>query len=244
MGGAAGQGRGAAGSTSVTMSPPPWRTARDALWQAPCDLDAAEAALAHVAALAAIRPRCRRRSTTEGHSMTPCGRPGCAGSIVDGYCDTCGLAPAKRTGAAAAAGADPASGRTSARFDVTRLTNRVRRGTGSSRRRSRVGAGVVEVAPVSTVDPAAVVMADPSVPEDRRFCTNCDAPVGRGKDGRPGRQAGFCPRCGARFDFAAKLADGRARGRAVRGGRAPSPTAAWAGSTSPATATCRAGGAS
>jgi serine/threonine-protein kinase PknG len=67
---------------------------------------------------------------------------------------------------------------------------------------------VVEIAPVTTVDPATVVMADPSVPESRRFCTRCDRPVGRGKDGQPGRQAGFCSNCGARFDFGAKLAAG------------------------------------
>jgi serine/threonine-protein kinase PknG len=41
------------------------------------------------------------------------------------------------------------------------------------------------------------------VPEERRFCANsaCAEPVGRGHDGEPGRTAGFCAACGARFDF-------------------------------------------
>jgi serine/threonine-protein kinase PknG len=133
--------------------------------------------------------------------MTACARPGCTGSIADGYCDVCGLAPAGRT--ASAPGADSGS----ERFDVSRLTTRTA-SSGPTARRSRVGAGVIDLSPVQVVDPATVVMADPSVPEDRRFCTRCEGPVGRGKDGRPGRQAGFCPSCGARFDFAAKLQAG------------------------------------
>ena len=132
-----------------------------------------------------------------------CGRSGCAGSIVDGYCDTCGLAPAK----GAAAGAGGGDGAASARVDVSRLTARTA-ASSSTVRRSRVGAGVVDIAPVQTLDPATVVMVDPSVPEDRRFCTRCESPVGCGKDGRPGRQSGFCPSCGSPFDFAAKLKAG------------------------------------
>jgi serine/threonine-protein kinase PknG len=144
-----------------------------------------------------------------------CGRDGCSGSIVDGYCDTCGMAPAKSSAGAAGTGtvASPAAqpgttGRTSGRVDVSRLTSRsTQTGSGTSRR-SRVGAGVIEIAPMATIDPAAVVMADPSVPERRRFCTRCDNPVGRGQGDKPGRTAGFCPNCGDRFDFTAKLRAG------------------------------------
>jgi len=146
---------------------------------------------------------------------TACGRPGCAGTIVDGYCDTCGLAPAKRGVSAStvrlgqSAVVTP-SGRVSGRVDVSRLTTRSRQSgsTGSSARRSRIGAGVVDISPAATVDPHSVVMADPSVPEGRRFCTRCDSPVGRGKNGQPGRTSGFCSQCGGRFDFAAKLVAG------------------------------------
>jgi serine/threonine-protein kinase PknG len=147
-----------------------------------------------------------------------CERPGCTGTILDGYCDTCGLAPAKPGSASAKAASattpgGTGSGRVSGRVDVSRLTAATR-GSGSmsagtrSSRRSRVGAGIVEIPPMATADPATVVMADPSVPENRRYCTRCDSPVGRGQNGRPGRTAGFCPNCGARFDFSAKLAAG------------------------------------
>jgi serine/threonine-protein kinase PknG len=140
-------------------------------------------------------------------TTTACARPGCGGTIQDGYCDTCGLAPPKAGSRRSERTGSGATERTSGRVDVTRLTTHSRQ-SGSTARRSRVGAGVVEIAPVTTVDPATVVMADPSVPESRRFCTRCDKPVGRGKAGQPGRQAGFCANCGARFDFGAKLAAG------------------------------------
>jgi serine/threonine-protein kinase PknG len=57
-------------------------------------------------------------------------------------------------------------------------------------------------------DPAEAVMKDPSVPESRRFCGRCDAPVGRGRDGEPGRTSGFCRNCGTPFSFNPKLATG------------------------------------
>jgi serine/threonine-protein kinase PknG len=152
----------------------------------------------------------------------PCGRAGCAGTVVDGYCDTCGMAPSKAAAAASGApagegaatvGTSPAggsgtTGRTSGRVDVSRLTSRsTHTGSGTSRR-SRVGAGVVEISPMASTDPATVVMADPSVPERRRYCTRCDNPVGRGQGDKPGRTSGFCPNCGSRFDFTAKLGTG------------------------------------
>ncbi|HKY65244.1 MAG TPA: serine/threonine protein kinase, partial [Acidimicrobiales bacterium] len=89
------------------------------------------------------------------------------------------------------------------------MTTRSGQTTGSrSTRRSRVGAGVIEIPPMASADPSSVVMADPSVPENRRYCTRCDSPVGRGHGDRPGRTAGFCPNCGDRFDFTAKLKAG------------------------------------
>ena len=45
-------------------------------------------------------------------SATPCTQPGCSGTVVDGYCDVCGLPPASSgpaPGAAASAGATAAS---------------------------------------------------------------------------------------------------------------------------------------
>jgi serine/threonine-protein kinase PknG len=57
-------------------------------------------------------------------------------------------------------------------------------------------------------DPASAVLADPQVPENRRFCAGCEQPVGRGRDGRAGLTEGFCRNCGARFSFTPKLAAG------------------------------------
>ena len=50
-------------------------------------------------------------------------------------------------------------------------------------------------------DHLAPVLADPQVPEHKRFCPNleCRQQVGRTRNGRPGRVEGFCPRCGSRF---------------------------------------------
>jgi serine/threonine-protein kinase PknG len=57
-------------------------------------------------------------------------------------------------------------------------------------------------------DPVGAVLADPRVPENKRFCSGCDQPVGRDRDGRPGMTEGFCRNCGARFSFSPKLDPG------------------------------------
>jgi serine/threonine-protein kinase PknG len=71
-----------------------------------------------------------------------------------------------------------------------------------------LGVGLVEIPSVPFRDPSGAVMADPAVGESRRFCSRCDAPVGRQRDGAPGRSEGFCRKCGAPFSFAPKLAAG------------------------------------
>jgi serine/threonine-protein kinase PknG len=53
-----------------------------------------------------------------------------------------------------------------------------------------------------------VVMAHPEVAESKRFCANCGEPVGRSRDGQPGRLEGFCGKCRHRFSFSPKLAPG------------------------------------
>jgi len=61
---------------------------------------------------------------------------------------------------------------------------------------------------VAATDPVNALMTDPQVPENRRFCGNCDHPVGRGRNGNPGRSEGFCPNCGTPFSFSPKLGPG------------------------------------
>nr|WP_228005092.1 serine/threonine-protein kinase [Amycolatopsis sp. YIM 10] len=80
------------------------------------------------------------------------------------------------------------------------------RRTGSrSSRRGRLGAGLVDVPQVPYRDPASAVLTDPVVSEEKRFCGNCGAKVGRGKDGKPGSPEGVCAKCGNAFSFKPKL---------------------------------------
>ncbi|MCC2320979.1 serine/threonine-protein kinase [Cellulomonas xiejunii] len=89
----------------------------------------------------------------------------------------------------------------------SRATRRL--GTSSTRlRRARLGAGLTTVPPAPVDDPLQAVMTDPQVPERKRFCAACGEPVGRGRDGVPARTQGFCPSCGARFDFDPRLTPG------------------------------------
>jgi serine/threonine-protein kinase PknG len=84
------------------------------------------------------------------------------------------------------------------------------RGSGSSgrSRRGNLGAGLVEVAPVPYKDPMTAIMVNPQVPENKRYCSNCSEPVGRGRDGQPGRTEGFCRKCRTGFSFDPKLKGG------------------------------------
>jgi serine/threonine-protein kinase PknG len=180
-----------------------------------------------------------------------CTQPGCGGTIQDGYCDVCGLAPSpppaplgwaagvgagsiRYAGAASAspgpagAGSGPsgpgASGSGSGPLGSAPLgsgtgwstglgsvgsasgpgTRGSRPGSGRSSR-GRLGAGLVEVPPVPALDPSAAILANPVVPENRRFCGHCGHLVGQSRDGRPGQTEGFCPNCRTRYSFSPKL---------------------------------------
>jgi serine/threonine-protein kinase PknG len=138
-----------------------------------------------------------------------CTQPGCDGTIQDGYCDTCGLAaPASSSGASGPSGS-AGSALSGSSSGSSRSTRSRARGRGTSRSpRGRLGAGLVDIPPVPYRDPASAVLADPQVPEAKRYCSSCDQPVGRGRDGHPGLAEGFCRNCGTRFSFSPKLAPG------------------------------------
>jgi serine/threonine-protein kinase PknG len=173
-------------------------------------------------------------------AATTCTRPGCGGTIQDGYCDTCGLAPApaaapsgpqspgpqspgsqpsgsqpsgsrlsgsQSSGSASGLSSRPGSAPSSTSSGRTG-SRRSRRGSSSRASRGHLGAGLVEVPPVAFRDPASAVLANPLVPESKRFCGACDRPVGRGRDGQPGLVEGYCPACGSPFSFAPKLQPG------------------------------------
>ncbi|MEU1618242.1 tetratricopeptide repeat protein [Streptomyces sp. NPDC005722] len=76
--------------------------------------------------------------------------------------------------------------------------------------RGKLGAGLVAVPPIPRPDPAAAVLADPQVPERKRYCSKgeCGAPVGRSRGDRPGRTEGFCTKCGHPYSFTPKLRAG------------------------------------
>ncbi|MFF9273847.1 serine/threonine-protein kinase [Streptomyces griseosporeus] len=80
----------------------------------------------------------------------------------------------------------------------------------ASSARSRLGAGLVEVPQVPRPDPRAMVLEKAEVPERKRFCSrsDCGAPVGRARGGRPGRTEGFCTKCGHPYSFVPKLKAG------------------------------------
>ncbi|WP_229119211.1 serine/threonine-protein kinase [Enemella evansiae] len=148
-----------------------------------------------------------------------CRMPGCGGEIRDGYCDICGSPPDV---APAPVGDDAALStvtRGSSRLGSTALGSRRaassgsratrRTGTGSMRMRgNRIGAGLTRVPPAPAVDPSAAIMKNPMIPESRRNCPSCGAPVGRSRDGRPGRTTGFCAKCRNPFSFDPKLQPG------------------------------------
>ncbi|MEU0869767.1 serine/threonine-protein kinase [Nocardia brasiliensis] len=137
-------------------------------------------------------------ATTAAAEPEHCTEPGCTGTVIDGYCEVCGTAPAPPTAATASTPSTRGSSRS------------VRTGRSSSRssRRGRLGAGMVDVPRVPRIDPATAILTDPEVAENKRFCGKCEKPVGRGRDGKPGRTEGFCPNCGTRFSFTPKLFKG------------------------------------
>ncbi len=136
-----------------------------------------------------------------------CTRPGCSGTVEDGYCSVCGLAAAPAPVPVTKIGHVQGPAPVSAATGSTRGTRGGQPSTGRSSR-GNLGAGLIDIPPVPAHDPASAILADPQVPESRRFCSNCEQPVGRPRDGRPGLTEGFCRNCGARFSFSPKLQAG------------------------------------
>jgi serine/threonine-protein kinase PknG len=152
--------------------------------------------------------------------MTVCTQPGCSGSVIDGYCDVCGMAEQSATATTSAA--STRSGAPSSR--ISGVTNRLglvplgsaRSAAGSRptrqlsgrRSSSRLGAGLTNVPAVPILDPRQALMDPPVVAEDKRFCSVCQSPVGRTRGDASGRTKGFCPKCRTPFDFDPKLAPG------------------------------------
>jgi serine/threonine-protein kinase PknG len=143
-----------------------------------------------------------------------CGRDGCTGTILDGYCDVCGMAAQSAASAPVASVAsepiaDPsAPTRSILSSSATTQARRSNTSRSAGMVRGGLGAGLVEVPAVPYRDPSSAIMQEPTVVESRRFCARCGEPVGRGREDAAGRSEGFCRKCGAPFSFAPKLAAG------------------------------------
>jgi serine/threonine-protein kinase PknG len=153
-----------------------------------------------------------------------CQVPGCTGVIEDGYCNVCGTAephgvtsPTTPVAGHPAASTPSSSVRSgissrlastpigSARNTASRPTRRL---VARSNRIQHLGAGITTVPSAPVPDPRSVVLTNPQVPEDKRFCSVCGSPVGRSRPGKPGRTEGFCSKCRAPYSFTPKLRPG------------------------------------
>jgi serine/threonine-protein kinase PknG len=152
-----------------------------------------------------------------------CTRNNCNGSIDDGYCDTCGMAVLKsqseldlvlaattsnkpaptssqslktapNSAAVTGTGSSPTSHR-SARSGTRRSTPTI----GKTSRR-QLGAGLISIPELPSTDPELGILAEPKVPENKRFCAGCNQAVKRDK--------GFCTKCGQKYNFIPSLAPG------------------------------------
>jgi serine/threonine-protein kinase PknG len=133
-------------------------------------------------------------------SKLTCTRTNCNGTIDDGYCDTCGMAVLKSQSeldlvVAATASNKPAQ--TSSQSLKTTPNSAAVTGTGSSptshrsarsgtRRsaptigktsRRQLGAGLISIPELPSTDPELGILAEPKVPENKRFCAGCNQAV-------------------------------------------------------------------
>ena len=151
-----------------------------------------------------------------------CTQPGCGGTIDGGFCNRCGLEPADAASAVMVTGGSGLiGGRGSAAIGSARsasLASSARLGAGSSRRstgsarsssRKHLGLGLVAVPELPPLEPEKVIMANPQVPPNRRFCANPDCHDAQGNPTPlTRREAGFCPACGRPYSFVPSLKPG------------------------------------
>ena len=209
-------------------------------------------------------PPVRNRARRVDGGVRPVHPAGLHRTIVDGYCDVCGSRPAggptrwpRRTLARRSADEPAAAWRQSPVDRVARRPTSFARpplGSHARRRRqqdhpagrhvvdpaagARLGAGLTSVPPIAGGRRRG---GDHEEPDGARRtggpARRAGRPVGRSRDGQPGPDRGLLPDVPQPVLLHPKLQARRRGRRPVRGRRLPSPTAAWAGSTWPATAT-------
>ncbi|NJM58217.1 MAG: protein kinase [Synechococcales cyanobacterium RU_4_20] len=124
-----------------------------------------------------------------------CQQPQCTGTLEDDYCNLCGMAHQPNLSAVQTHTSQTHASR---RLNSQTLNSQ----TLNSHRtaRSGLGLGLVSLPPLPATDPEALLLQDPSVPANKRFCGSCDHPVRRDQ--------GFCGRCGRPYSFVASLKAG------------------------------------
>jgi serine/threonine-protein kinase PknG len=135
--------------------------------------------------------------------VSRCEQPACTGNpgLVqsNGFCDTCGLAPAPKSSgyASPVGGSSP-----SATIPTTPTTTP-----------TVAGDPLVVLSPRPDPDPASIVLPpNPHIPESRRICHGCNGKVGQSYQGRPGLVEGVCQNCLTPFSFTPKLRPGQRLG--------------------------------
>ncbi|WP_193197383.1 serine/threonine-protein kinase [Nostoc sp. MG11] len=136
-----------------------------------------------------------------------CSRNGCTGIIEDDYCNVCGLAAVKtplvsqKQSTANTSRSSPITTGTGS-SPLTKRSQGSRRTSSTSARSSRkqLGAGLVSVPDLPSTEPEKAIIPDPKVPENKRFCSNCNNQLRREK--------GFCSKCGQKFSFIPTLHPG------------------------------------
>ncbi len=172
------------------------------------------------APIASVSPSTSSTSSTLStlSTLSTCADATCSGIIEDGYCNLCGLKAGKSSAVGPATGAAGSTGQASQVTAPSMASVRsVRTATAETRRsqtrrtatvRSRLGVGLVTIAPIPVADPSAALMVNATVSEEKRYCASCAEPVGRSRGERTGKDNGFCGKCGKPFDFSPKLAKG------------------------------------
>lgn len=142
-----------------------------------------------------------------------CQQRGCAGVIEDGYCNVCGHAAEKRMMPSSPVNGSARNSQAASRSHsvitgtgsspVSRASKGSRRTHSATSRRTtrrQLGAGLISLPELPSTDPEKSIMPEPKVPENKRFCPNCNTPLRR--------EFGFCGKCGAKYSFLPTLKAG------------------------------------
>ncbi|WP_269853969.1 serine/threonine-protein kinase [Streptomyces sp. RPT161] len=172
------------------------------------------------------RPGCAGTLEDVGGGELYCDTCGLAPAATTGNGGTGGSAPSvpsarSSSGSGSSASSSRTSGSTSSRSSRRSVSGRLSGATSgrsvsvrssrsgsSGSARGKLGAGLVSVPTIPRPDPRTAVLTNPEVPERKRYCSKCEAQVGRSRGDRPGRTEGFCTKCGNPYSFTPKLRAG------------------------------------